>query len=82
MFQPIRAAILFFRLAQKHKHGRGRRYLDFYQVSLNSVLRYQLISRKCLGQSQARSAIVFFPIGPKTQNMVEDIDILLPVKFR
>ena len=23
-----------------------------------------------------------FPIGPKTQNLVEDIEILLPVKFR
>ena len=23
-----------------------------------------------------------FPIGPKTTNLVEDVEILLPVKFR
>ena len=77
-----RAAILFFRLAQKHKVGRGRWDLASCQVSLNSVQRWQRRSRKCLSQSEARAAILFFLIGPKNTNLVEDVEILLPVKFR
>ena len=34
---------------------------------------------KCLSQSEARAAILFFPIGPK--NLVEGVEILLPIKF-
>ena len=54
-----RAAILFFRSAQKHKLGRGRWDLSSCQVSLNSVQRFQRRSRKCLSQSEARAAILF-----------------------
>ena len=39
-------------------------------------------NRKCLKQSDARAAILFFRIGPKNTNLVEDVEILLPVKFR
>ena len=39
-------------------------------------------SRKCLSQSEARTAILFFAIGLKNTNLVEDVEILLPVKFR
>ena len=115
---------------EKHKLGRGRWDLASCQVSLNSVQRFQRRSRKCLSQSEARAAILFFrsaqktqtwqralrscflssvvefylvvleekskmyqpimgqgghlvfPIGPKNTNLVEDIEILLPVKFR
>ena len=42
---------------EKHKLGTGRWYLASYQVSLNWVQRR---SRKCLGQSEARAAILFF----------------------
>ena len=66
---------------EKHKLGRGRWDLASCQVSLNSVLRFQRRSRKCLSQSEARAAILFFPIGPKNTNLVEDVEILLPVKF-
>ena len=77
-----RAAILFFRSAQKkHKLGRGRWGLASYSVLLNSVQRFQRRSRKCLSQSEARASI-FFPTDPKNTNLVEDIEILLPVKFR
>ena len=67
---------------EKHKLGRGRWNLASCQVSLNSVQRFQRRSRKCLSQSEARAAILFFFIGPKNTNLVEDVEILLPVKFR
>ena len=67
---------------EKHKLGRGHWDLVFCQVSLNSVQRFQRRSRKCLSQSEARAAILFFPIGPKNTNLAEDVEILLPVKFR
>ena len=67
---------------EKHKLGRGRWDLASCQVSLNFVQRFQRRSRKCLSQSEARVAILFFPIGPKNTNLVEDVKILLPVKFR
>ena len=51
---------LFFRLAQKHKLGRGRWDLASCQVSLNSVQRFQRRSQRCLSQSEARAAILFF----------------------
>ena len=31
--------------------------------------------------TEARAAILFFPIGPKNPNSVEDVEILLPVNF-
>ena len=34
----------------------------------------------CLHQSEARAAILFFPISLKNTNLVEDVEILLPVK--
>ena len=60
----------------------GRWDLDSCQVSLNSVQQFQRRSRKCLSQSEARAAVLFFPISPKNTNFVEDFEILLPVKFR
>ena len=52
---------------EKHKLGRGRWDLVFCQVSLNSVQRFQRRSRKCLSQSEARAAILFFRSAQKTQ---------------
>ena len=77
-----RAAILFFRSVKKHKLGRGHWDLASCQVSLNSVQRFQRRSRKCLSQSEVRAAILFFRSAQKTQNLVEVVEILLPVKFR
>ena len=67
---------------KKHKLGRGHWDLASCQVSLNSVQRFQRRSRKCLSQSEARAAILFFRSAQKTQNLVKGVEILLPVKFR
>ena len=52
---------------EKHKLGRGRWDLASYQVSLNSIQRFQRRSRKCLSQSEASAAILFFRSAWKTQ---------------
>ena len=45
---------------EKHKLGRWCWDLASCQVSFNSVHQFQRRSRKCLGQSEARAAILFF----------------------
>ena len=65
---------------EKHKLGRGRLDLASCHVSLNSVQQFQRRSPKCLSQSEARAAILFFRSARKT-NLVEDVEILLPDKF-
>ena len=52
---------------EKHKLGRER--CDFISclVSMNSIQRFQRRSRKCLSQSEARAAFVFFRSARKTQ---------------
>ena len=67
---------------EKHKLGRGRCDLASCQVSLNSIQRFQRRSRKCLSQSEAGAAILFFRSARKNTNLVEGVEILLPVKFR
>ena len=57
----------FFDRPEKHTLGRGRWDHASCQVSLNSVLRFQWRSRKCLSQSEARVAILFFRLARKTQ---------------
>ena len=52
---------------EKHKVGRGRWDLASCQDSLNSVQRFQRRSRKCLSQSEARAAVLFFRSAQKTQ---------------
>ena len=52
---------------EKHKLGRRRWDLASCQVSLNSVQRLQRRSWKCLSQSEARAAILFFWSARKTQ---------------
>ena len=37
---------------------------------------------KCVSQSWAMAAIFFLPISPKNTNLVKDVEILLPVKYR
>ena len=52
---------------EKQKLDRGLWDLASYQILLNSVQRFQRRSRKCLGQSEARTAILFFGSARKTQ---------------
>ena len=68
---------------EKHRLGIGHWDLASYQVSSNSFQRFQRRSRKCLSQSEARSAILFFPDWPeKHKRGREGIESFLPVKFR
>ena len=67
---------------EKHKLGRGRWDLASCQVSLNSVQRFQRRSRKCLSQSEARAAILFFPIGRKKHKLGRGRWDLPSLKFR
>ena len=57
----------FSNQSEKHKLGRGHRDLASCQISLNSIQRFQRRSRKCLSQSEARAAILFFQSARKTQ---------------
>ena len=50
---------------EKHKLGRGRWALAFCQVSLNSLQRFKKRSRKCVSQSGARAAVLFFRLAWK-----------------
>ena len=52
---------------KKHKLGRGRWDLASCQVSLNSYQQFQRRTRKCLNQSEATAAILFFRSARKTQ---------------
>ena len=70
MSQPIRGQgghLVFSDRPEKHKLGRGRWDLASCQVSLNSVQWFQRRSRKCLSQSEAKAAILFFRSARKTQ---------------
>ena len=74
--------LVFSNRPKKHKYSRGLWDLDSYQVSINSVLQVTRGSRKCLSQSETGAAILIFrSTRKKTTNLVEDITILLPVKF-
>ena len=73
---------LFTHWPEKHKLGRGHWDLASCKASLNSVQRFQRRSRKCLSQSDARAGgHLVFLISPKNTNLIEDVEILLPVKF-
>ena len=81
VYQRLGRPSCFSDQPEKHELGRGLWDLASCQVSLNSVQQFHQTSRKCLSQSEARAAILFFSISPKNTNLVEDIEILLPVKF-
>ena len=66
---------------EKDEFGRGHWDLASFQVSLNSIQQFQRRSRKYLSQSGTRDAILFFD-RPININFVEDVEILLLVKFR
>ena len=79
--ESARAVIFFSDRPEQHKIGRGRCDLASCQVLLNSIQPFQRTSPKCLSQSEARAAILFFR-SAKNTNLVEDVKILLPIKFR
>ena len=73
-----RESIYVYWSARKLKLGRWCWDLASCQLSLNSV---QWFQRKIKMSKQMRDQM-FLPIGPKSTNLVEDIEILLSVKFR
>ena len=52
---------------QKNKLGRGHWDLSFWQVLLQAVQRFQMRSRKCLSQSEARAVILFYRSARKQE---------------
>ena len=85
MSQPIRGQSSHLNLPiglKKKKLGRECWYLLSCQNSLNSLQQFQRRSRKCLSQSETKTAILFFLSAQKNKNLVEDVEISLPVKFR
>ena len=66
---------------EKHKLGRGRWDLPSCKVLSNSVQRFQRRSSKMSQPIRGQSGHLVFPIGTKNTNLVEDVDILLPIKF-
>ena len=70
MSQPTRGQcghLVFPIVLKKNKLGRGRWNLASCQVSLNPVQQFQRTSRKCISQSEARAAILFYRTVWKTQ---------------
>ena len=67
---------------EKHKLVRGRWDLASCQVSLNSVQRFQRRSQNMSQPIRGQGGHLTFPIGPKNTNLLEGVEILLPVKFR
>ena len=67
---------------EKHKLGRGHWDLASCQVSLNSVQRFQREKSKMSQPIRGQGGHLVFPIGPENTNLVEDVEIYLPVKFR
>ena len=67
---------------EKHKVDRGRWDLASCQVSLNSVQRFHEKSKMSHPIRSQGGRLVFFSDKPKNINFVENMEILLPVKFR
>ena len=63
-----RAAIFVYDRPEKYKLGRGNWDNASCQVSFNSLQRFHRRSRKCISQSEAKAAILFFRSARKTQN--------------
>ena len=67
----------FLSRPEKHKLESGRS-----QVSLNSVQRFLQEKSKISQPFRGKGGQLFFSIGQKNTDLVEDVEILLPVKFR
>ena len=68
---------------EKHKLSRQRWYIPSCPVSLYSVKRFQKKKSKMSQQIRGQDGDIGLPIGPKKiTNLVEDVEILLHIKFR
>ena len=76
-------AILYFGSARKHKLDWGCWVLLSCQVLLNSVQGFGLRGEVENASANRRPGLSScFSIDPKTINLVDDVEFLLPVKFR
>ena len=69
---------------EKHKLGTGRRVLascKFWQIPFSGFRDVEK-RRKCLSRSNIGTAILISRSAPKNTNLVEEFEILFPVKFR
>ena len=66
---------------KKLKPGGGCWVHDSCQVLLNSIQQLQRRSRKCLSQSETGETILLFPSSNPPPNLLENVEILLPIKF-
>ena len=80
--RSAREAIFVYSSARKHNLGSRHWDLASCQVSLNFVQRFQRRSPKMSQPIRGQGGHLVFPISPKNTNLVEDVEILLPVKFR
>ena len=67
---------------EKHKLGRAHWDIASCQVSSNSESVVLEKKSKVSQPIRTRGGHLVFPIGLKNTNLVEDVEILLPVKFR
>ena len=67
---------------EKYKHGRGLYDLASCQVSLNAVQQFSEEKSKMSQPIRGQGGYLVFPIGLKNLNLVEDLKVFLPVKFR
>ena len=77
----VNLSTMFFRSARK----KNTNLEDGVDISyfLSSFVEFRSEEKSKMSQSiRGRDSHLVFPIGPKKKNFVQDIDILLPVKFR
>ena len=70
-----------FRMTRKTQNCQRRLIPCFLSSFLEFCSAVSEGSRKCLSKSETTAAILFSE-RPKNTNLVEDVEILLPVKFR
>ena len=74
-----RGPFLFTYWCEKHQLDRGGWDLASCKVEFCSVVSEQKL--KIFQQIRGRGGHLVFPMGPKNTNLVEDVEILPPVKF-
>ena len=78
------ARTVIFIYSSDWKTQLGRRCWDLAscQISLNLIRQFQRRSQKCLSQLWAMATIFFFYRSARKTDLVMDVEILFPVKFR
>ena len=76
-----RTAISFFDRPEKHKHGRRRWGLASVKIHLIPFSSFRGEVENVSANQRPGRLACFYSIGPKNANLVEDVEILRPVKF-